>query len=175
MSDFHVWQVGDAVFEGALGRVERLARTRWGTPTAWVVFPSGARYVTPPRTGHPLTVLDRVGVERLVTAFYAKASVDPMLGPVFASRITDWPHHIVHLTSFWASVLLQEGSFNGRPGPTHRALDGLTPAHFDRWLVLFEATLREVCEGPVIAAVMARAEAMRRGLSTHVFGASACS
>lgn len=175
MSDFHVWQVGEPVFDGTLGRVARLSRTRWGTPTAWVVFPASARYVTPPRVAQRLAVLDREGIGRLVTAFYAKASVDPLLGPVFASRITDWPHHIAHLTSFWASVLLAEGSFNGRPGPMHRALSALTPQHFDRWLELFEANLREVCEGPVIDAVMVRAQAMRRGISAHVFGADACS
>lgn len=174
-AQFHAWHIGEVVYDGALGQVEALARTRWGTPTARVRFPEGVRYVTPPREGHRFHVLDRRAIEAVVRAFYAKASVDPLLGPVFASRIDDWEHHIVHLTSFWASVLLKEGSFHGRPGPAHRALAALTPEHFTRWLALFDATLEALCEGPVIAAVHARAEAMRQGLSAAVFGAPACS
>ena len=37
------------------------------------------------------------------------------------------------------------GRYSGRPVERHRAISGLGPAHFDRWLELFEETARELC------------------------------
>lgn len=175
MLEFHAWSAGDVVLDGELGVVEEVRRSRWGTPSARVAFPSGARALTPPREGRRAAVVDRAVIARFVALFYERVAEDPVLGPVFAKRVADWPHHIERLTSFWASVLLREGSFHGAPGPLHRAIAELTPAHFDHWLALFGATLREVCEEKAASTVLARAESMRVGLSAIVFGNAACS
>lgn len=169
MLEFHEWREGELVFDKELGRVAGVARTRWGTPSARVVFDSGPRSITPPRRGARARVLDREVVAGFVGDFYARVPHDPLLGPVFAERVHDWADHVAHLTSFWASVLLAEGSFRGSPGPKHRAIAELTPAHFDRWLALFSEVVRAHCEGPAAEHVLARAEAMRKGLSALVF------
>jgi hemoglobin len=41
-------------------------------------------------------------------------------------------------------VTLGTRRYDDRPLPAHAPL-GLQPAHFERWLALFEATAREVC------------------------------
>ena len=39
----------------------------------------------------------------LVHRFYAKVRADPVLGPVFASRIEDWGPHLERMAAFWSS------------------------------------------------------------------------
>lgn len=83
------------------------------------------------------TGLDRAAIERFLRAFYAAARVDPLLGPSFAG-VADWEAHIAQLTRFWSSVALMTGDYHGQPMQAHAHL-ALTPAHFARWLALFEA------------------------------------
>ncbi|MGK0267035.1 MAG: hemoglobin [Maricaulis sp.] len=91
---------------------------------------------------HPLNA---ALISRLVDEFYAHVRLDPMLGPVFEAEIgDDWDAHLTKLKSFWRSVMLQEGSYTGRPMPAHMKLKGLTPEHFTRWLGLFRQTLGEI-------------------------------
>lgn len=52
----------------------------------------------PIRSAHPavtLEMMDRTGLDEavltdLVHSFYSKIHVDPVLGPIFAARISDW-------------------------------------------------------------------------------------
>ncbi|MFC7475509.1 group III truncated hemoglobin [Dankookia sp. GCM10030260] len=86
------------------------------------------------------TGLDAAGIEEFLRAFYGAARQDPLLGPAFAG-VEDWEGHIATLTRFWGSVALLAGTYHGQPMQAHRPL-ALTPAHFARWLALFEATAR---------------------------------
>jgi len=90
------------------------------------------------------TGIDEAMIERLVRAFYVRVQADPLLGPVFAARITDWEPHLRQMFDFWSSVALMTGRYHGAPMRKHLPLrvDG---RHFDRWLLLFEATARELC------------------------------
>jgi hemoglobin len=90
------------------------------------------------------TGIDEPMIERLVRTFYGRVRLDPMLGPVFAERVTDWNDHMARLCAFWSSVALLSGRYHGQPMQKHVRLpvDG---AHFDRWLDLFEATAWEIC------------------------------
>lgn len=116
------------------------------------------------------TGIDEHMIERLVHAFYGRVQADPVLGPIFAARITDWPVHLERMCAFWSSVTLMSGRYHGRPVPAHAPLpvDG---SHFDRWLELFAATARDVC--PAAAADLfldkARmiAESLELGIATH--------
>ncbi|WP_136659266.1 group III truncated hemoglobin [Nitratireductor sp. XY-223] len=83
-------------------------------------------------------------IERLVRRFYDRVRTDPLLGPVFADRITDWEPHLQQMFAFWSSVALLTGRYHGRPMQKHAPLP-VSADHFDRWLALFEATAREVC------------------------------
>jgi len=99
-------------------------------------------------------IIERTGItealiERLVHGFYAKVRKDPMIGPVFEARITDWEPHLAQMCAFWSSVALMTGRYHGTPMVKHMPLP-IDAAHFDRWLELFEATAHELC-APVAA------------------------
>lgn len=90
------------------------------------------------------TGIDEPMIERLVRLFYQRIQAEPVLGPIFAVRVTDWEHHIAKLSAFWSSVALMTGRYHGQPMRMHMDLP-VGGAHFDRWLELFEATATEVC------------------------------
>ncbi len=105
---------------------------------------------TPPGNG-----LDEALLERVVREFYGTARQDPLLGPVFA-RVTDWEHHIAQISAFWSSVALRTGRYQGNPMGAHLPL-ALTPAHFARWLELWEATTGALCPPEGAALLLDRA------------------
>jgi hemoglobin len=90
------------------------------------------------------TGIDAAMIERLVRGFYARVPQDPVIGPVFTARITDWEPHLQRMCAFWASVVLMTGDYHGQPMRLHLPLP-IDANHFDRWLMLFEATARELC------------------------------
>ena len=83
-------------------------------------------------------------IEKLVHTFYDQIRRDDLLGPVFAAEIDDWDHHLPKMIAFWSSITLKTRSYHGRPVPAHAKLTGLTAAHFDRWLEMFEKTARDI-------------------------------
>jgi hemoglobin len=95
------------------------------------------------------TGIDQPMVERLVHRFYDKARLDPLLGPVFDSKVVHWDEHLARMCSFWWSVATMAGTYHGNPMVKHVPLP-IDAAHFDRWLALFEETATEVC--PPVAA-----------------------
>jgi hemoglobin len=90
------------------------------------------------------TGIDEPMIERLVHAFYARVRRDPLIGPIFAARITDWGPHLARMCAFWSSLALMSGRYHGQPMQLHLPLP-IDARHFDRWLALFETTAREQC------------------------------
>jgi hemoglobin len=88
--------------------------------------------------------IDEAMIETLVRAFYGRARQDPLIGPVFQSKIQDWEGHIARLCAFWSSVALGSGRYRGQPMAAHLPLPIDSP-HFDRWLAIFAQTARDVC------------------------------
>ncbi len=86
------------------------------------------------------TGIDEVAIEAFVRAFYAAARVDPLLGPKF-DDVADWEAHVARIACFWRSVALMTGDYHGQPMQAHAHLR-LEPAHFARWLSLFEEVAR---------------------------------
>ncbi|MBD3624135.1 MAG: group III truncated hemoglobin [Rhodobacteraceae bacterium] len=113
------------------------------------------------------TGLDDAALRELVHAFYGKIRKDPVLGPIFAERITDWPPHLDRLTTFWSSVALMTGRSHCAPVPKHVRLPG-DWTHFERWLALFRETAQELCSPAGAAHVVERAERIARSLSFAV-------
>ena len=106
-------------------------------------------------------------IAALVPAFYARVRADPALGPIFDRVIGDgWDEHLAKLCDFWSSVLLMTGRFKGSPMRAHAAVPDIAPAHFVRWLELFEATARELC--PPAAADLFVAKARMIGQSLQL-------
>lgn len=91
-------------------------------------------------TKDPITEDD---IARLTKVFYAAVRKDEMLSPVFNAKIgTDdqvWDEHIGKINGFWSNIFLKTGRYTGNPMSKHVGLPGITPAHFTRWLALFEA------------------------------------
>jgi hemoglobin len=112
--------------------------------------------------------LDEAMVAAVVSAFYAKARTDDVIGPVFARVVPDdhWPQHIATITDFWSAMLLGTRRYMGRPMPKHIAIPELTDAHFQRWLTLFGETATEHCPPAVAAMFIDRAE--RIGLNFRI-------
>lgn len=103
-------------------------------------------------------------IRDLVERFYAEVRRDPLIGPVFASRVRDWPEHLDKLSAFWSSVVLMTGRYKGRPMPVHVAIPEISRAHFERWLALFRATAKAVCPPPAAAVFVDRAERIAESL-----------
>lgn len=116
------------------------------------------------------TGIDEPMIARLVDAFYDRVRADPLLGPVFAERISDWRPHLEQMRLFWSSVALMSGVYHGRPMPKHLPLP-VDARHFDRWLELFEATAAEVCPPPAAAHFIERARRIAESLELGIAGA----
>lgn len=90
------------------------------------------------------TGIDEAMIERLVRAFYDRVRVDPLIGPIFDSRVHDWEVHLQRMFAFWSSVTLMSGRYHGAPMVAHLPLPIDTP-HFNRWLELFAQTAQREC------------------------------
>ena len=109
------------------------------------------------------TGLDDARLTELVHRYYDRVRGDPLLGPVFAARITDWGPHLDRMVAFWSSVALMTGRYSGAPVPAHLGLP-VGQAHFDRWLALFRETARAVCTPVGAEHLIERAERIARSL-----------
>jgi hemoglobin len=106
---------------------------------------------------------DRADCERLVRAFYARAFADPIIGWIFVdvARL-DLDAHAPVIASFWETILLGARSYSGGAFRPHAALHArvpLRPGHFQRWLVLWCATVDDLFAGE--RAELAKAHAVR--------------
>ncbi len=106
---------------------------------------------------------DRGDVEELVRAFYGRALTDPLIGWIFTDVAhLDLEAHVPRITAFWETILLGAHSYGGGAFAPHAALHaqaGLREGHFERWLVLWTATVDERFIGE--RAELAKAHAQR--------------
>src|SRR5262245_53635170 len=126
--------------------------------------------------GHPKAPGVDVGVTEamirdLVHTFYARVRSDPLIGPIFNSRIKDWPAHLEKLCRFWSSVTLMSGRYKGTPMRVHAELPGIASEHFQHWLALFRATAQDICPERAAALFIDRsrriAESLQLGIALH--------
>ena len=106
-------------------------------------------------------------IERLVRAFYARARRDPLIGPVFESKVEDWEAHLARMCAFWSSVTLMSGRYRGQPMALHLPLPIATP-HFERWLAIFAATAEEECPPAAAALFRDRARHIAESLALGI-------
>ena len=95
--------------------------------------------------------ITRQDIRVLIEPFYQRVRADETLGPIFHAKIgetdAEWAPHLAKIENFWANVMLHERAYQGNPLMKHAAVREIQPAHFARWLDLFEQTAREVlCE-----------------------------
>lgn len=115
--------------------------------------------------------IDEALIEKVVETFYDKIRDDAQLGPIFNSQIQDrWPVHLAKMKDFWSSVMLTSGRYKGRPMPVHGRMSGfVTPEDFSHWLVLFRATVREVCAPDIAEIFIDRAQRIATSFQLGMF------
>lgn len=112
---------------------ENLESQRSGSNRNLIIADIGAR-----------TGINDTMIHTLVHEFYARALRDPLIGPVFESKVQDWDRHLERMCAFWSSVALMSGRYHGHPMVAHLPLP-IESSHFDRWLEIFAETARDIC------------------------------
>lgn len=108
-------------------------------------------------------------IERVVREFYGRVRTDAVLAPIFEVRIRDWEPHLKQMCAFWSSVALMTGRYHGTPMAKHLPLP-VDADHFDRWLALFETTVREVCPPEAQEHFIERAQRIASSLELGIAG-----
>ncbi len=112
---------------------------------------------------------DEAAIRTLVKHFYRTVVQDPLLGPIFQTRMGGrWDAHLDRMCDFWSTVLLGTRRFNGDPMGAHVAIPGLSGDHFDRWITLFEEAAGDCLSPPLAADIVARARRMRVAIERHI-------
>ena len=105
-------------------------------------------------------ITSEADVKLLVDTFYAKVNHDALLDPIFNDFAhVDWPQHLPKMYAFWSGLLLGTARYQGRPFPKHVPLP-IDATHFQRWVVLFQATVNELFAGPVADEAKLRGQAI---------------
>lgn len=107
-------------------------------------------------------------IRAVVDEFYLRARDDDQLGPIFNHYVQDWDHHLAKMVDFWSAALLKTGRYSGRPIERHRLISELSAKHFDRWIELFDATTRDLCQPAQARAFLIRAHKMRDAMSKNL-------
>jgi hemoglobin len=128
-----------------------------------------------PPDAAPIRPRDAVPTEEniraLVYAFYERVRADPLLGPVFDSRLAGrWDDHLPKMVTFWSSLVLGTKGYRGNVQQAHQPLDGIEPAHFSRWLSLFLKTVDARYEPAAAVQFMAPALRIAQSLQLSRFG-----
>lgn len=99
-------------------------------------------------------------IKNMVNSFYGLVREDDLLGPIFNARIGDrWPEHLEKMYGFWETVLLNVHSYSGSPFRPHSQMP-INKEHFDKWLQLFEKSIKANFEGAVADDALERARKM---------------
>lgn len=96
-------------------------------------------------------ILNRLDIELLIQVFYKKVLEDDLLSPIFTEKVLiHWERHIPLMCDFWENTLFFSGSYKGNPMTLHQHLNkvhALDQSHFNRWLLLFAATIDKHFKG----------------------------
>lgn len=83
----------------------------------------------------------------LVDRFYEKVLADELIGLFFTKIVKlNTKIHIPVMYDFWETTLLRGRSYKGNPMVKHIELDrmkAIEKKHFDRWIVLWQETVKE--------------------------------
>lgn len=92
-------------------------------------------------------IKSREDIRTLIDEFYKKVVADELIGHFFTEVVRlDWDKHIPTMYDFWETTLLGNLKYKGNPMIKHIELnkkESLNSEHFDRWLALWEDTLKK--------------------------------
>ena len=121
----------------------------------------------PPRI--PVT---RTQIEEVVKHFYARVRMDPVLGPLFNTILSNdqniWRIHEAKIANFWANAILHERSYDGNPMLVHSGISALDRDMFVNWLALFDQTLSDELPANLALQWSTLAHRIGRGLRVGV-------
>jgi len=107
-------------------------------------------------------IQNRADIELLIDEFYKKIIADDLIGFFFTKIVQlDWDKHIPVMYDFWESTLLGKPIYHGNPMIKHIELnhkEPMTAKHFDRWLALWESTIKEYFDGEKAQEAITRAK-----------------
>ncbi len=104
-------------------------------------------------------------LEVLVRNFYSTLRIHPVLGPIFAAHVTDWPAHYGRLVEFWSvQTGAPDAAYRGKLLHAHAPLD-LRPEHFDLWLAQWRQSCRLHFTEPEAGELIALAERLARRMA----------
>ena len=119
-------------------------------------------------------ITSRTDIAGLLTAFYARAFSDDLLGPVFVDIARmDLAAHLPVMCDFWETVLFRAGLYRRNALHVHRDLDARTPltaVHFARWLDLWITTTDKRHAGPVAELAKLQAGRIAGSMSRRLSG-----
>ncbi|WP_276482860.1 group III truncated hemoglobin [Paraflavitalea pollutisoli] len=117
-------------------------------------------------------IQNREDISLLVNEFYKKVIPDQLIGHFFTRVVHfTWEDHIPVMISFWDTVLFAQLSYKGNPMVKHVALDQLyplDPLHFDRWLYLWQETVRHHFAGPKADEAIERAHSIAKIMKAKI-------
>jgi hemoglobin len=94
-------------------------------------------------------------LHELMVRFYGALVRDPLVGRYFAEL--DLSAHIPRIVAFWSTALFRTRRYSGNAFLPHQRLEGLTSAHFARWIQIFEREVGEAFEGPNAKRILSNA------------------
>ena len=100
----------------------------------------------------------------LMEAFYSRMLKDEEIGYIFTDVAKlNLEAHLPSLTNFWENMLIQANGYKKDVMGIHlklNALEKLQPQHFERWLLLLEATVNENFKGEKADTMLNRANSI---------------
>jgi hemoglobin len=109
----------------------------------------------------------RPAVKRLLRHFYADVRQHNLLGPIFDTKVENWPEHIEKIARFWAQVTGGPAEYFGAMPLRHIPL-GLREEHFTAWLALWEINCRQWLTPGGASEMIAQAHQIARRLRQFV-------
>lgn len=103
-------------------------------------------------------------IDAVMGKFYMRIRAHPVLGPIFKSRVTEWPEHEAKIGGFWKKAILHEQGYDGNPMMVHMGIPEMRTEHFDDWLGLFDEVLAQELPDHSAASFSALAHRIGRGL-----------
>lgn len=115
-------------------------------------------------TSPPRFPITRAQIAQVVAVFYERVRGHNVLGPIFATHVTDWVPHEEKITRFWANAILHERGYDGNPMQKHMQAGNVEPAHFRTWLAIFDDVLHKELPEDVAEPWSVLAHRIGRGL-----------
>lgn len=106
-------------------------------------------------------------IEILVSAFYDKLLEDPITKDKF--QHLDIKAHLPKIVDFWAFILIDKPGYSGNVFDRHLHLN-LEPAHFERWIEFWTATVNELFNGSKAELAVQRALLLSYTFQSKLYG-----